>query len=200
MRALQNMLATCLGWGALLKRGLPLLGCLGVLSLQLAGCDEYQDCQGEDNALPVMVQAEPDLLYTETIEAETPPSNHFPEDGGKVTIKAWDCVDVSWWAPVPAMKIVLVMSDLNECEYYENVTVETYTCYSEEGSDRPYRDDDLDGLTPQQGDCDDADPLIQAVDANEDGLNDCTGESLEEPASETTEEEAETTPTPTPGP
>ncbi|MFM7202228.1 MAG: hypothetical protein ACKO6N_15715 [Myxococcota bacterium] len=181
----------------------------GLLSGQLMGCDELSDCRGEEEVYPVMVKAEPSFTYSELVEATAPPVNVGPEDGGKRVIQAWDCIDVNWWAPVPPMKIVMVKSDLNECELFERIQVETYACYSQEGSDRPYRDYDLDGLAPYEGDCDDADPMVQALDEDGDGLNDCLpGDIIEEETSPTPEPESsptstpDSTPdsTPTPGP
>ena len=132
----------------------------------LSGCrylqddlDEATDCLHEESARPlVMVTQEPDISMEVPTEAVQGPEPW--EDGGKVWVEAWDCVDLSWWNPTPPRKVVQVWVDETECELYEKIFVETYDCGSHEGSDAPFRDWDGDGVTAWDGDPDDSDPEV----------------------------------------
>lgn len=153
-----------------------------------AGCevlgddlDELADCLGEESALPLIVVSEPpDVDIEVPIGAVDSPEEW--EDGGKVRVEVWDCIDLAWWNPARPEKIVQVWVDETECELYERIFVEHWECGSHEGADAPFRDWDGDGITAWEGDCDDEDPATGG-DLDLDGTSDCVdddGDGLSE--------------------
>lgn len=123
--------------------------------------DEAEDCAHEIAATPLLETEElPDFLIEFAVDDVGVNPDQPWEDGGKVRIEVWDCIDVAWWHPGGYYKAVQVYLDENECEVYETVNLELYNCGAHEGSDVYYRDYDNDGQSPAEGDCDDTDSTV----------------------------------------
>lgn len=145
-------------------------------ALALAGChtgfDEWADCRGqwEPEAL-LDISLAPDF----TVELPERPAGDWGEpweDGGKVFLEVWDCVDLAWWTGVQPQKVLQIWRDDDQCELYDRVWIEYYDCHDLDTPESPYRDRDGDGRAPFQGDCDDADPAVGG-DYDGDGTSDC---------------------------
>ncbi len=149
------------------------LALMGALSL--AGCriDEWQDCAGEQEPVALLeLPVAPDFAI-EIPERPRPDGPGEPwEDGGKVFLEVWDCIDLAWWTGVAPQKVLQVWRDDDQCELYDAVWIEYYDCGDLGTPEIPYRDRDGDGLAPFQGDCDDDDPAVGG-DYDGDGTSDC---------------------------
>lgn len=123
--------------------------------------DEYWDCIDESSAVAqINTHVSPDFEIEVPVEEGR--EYEWWQDGGRMYIQSWDCIELSWWTPTDAMKVTQVFTDFTECELYEGVYVEYWPCHSTEGTDHEFRDWDGDGLSTHDGDCDDTDPDVTA--------------------------------------
>ncbi len=100
---------------------------------------------------------------------------------GLTRIESWDCIDPSWWTATDPRKVVQIYAQ-GDCGTFVLVEVEHLPCDDVTGPDAPYRDFDGDGLSPEEGDCDDDDPTTGG-DLDGDGTSDCVdddGDGLSE--------------------
>ena len=173
------------------------------LALVLTACenkhrvDEEDDCYHETEAGPLLetsVAPDFDVVVTFEIESQEQPW----EDGGKLRIQAWDCLDLAWWLSTTPRKVVQIYTDETECELFEGVEISYYDCGSHEGPDAPYRDYDGDGISAADGDCDDEDPTTGGDLIDGDGTSDCVdddGDGLSEEEGDTNDADPGTTQT-----
>ncbi len=164
--------------------------CCAVALLSVVGCAEEKDeavnCANEEAArdlVPTMAPPdwETELLYTAAdlgLEREATSgeeADHRPVL--RERIEVWDCLDLTWWSPASARKVVQIWVDETDCALFERASVEYYPCDSHDGQDDPYRDKDQDGFYVSEGDCDDYDESAfpEAVETCDDVDNNCDG-------------------------
>jgi len=121
---------------------------LGMLLMLEMGCETLVDCAKEPAAISqVNLDVLPDFSFVLEPDAEN--FSDLYEDlfdlnennAGEVLIEAWDCVDLSWWSPIEEAKVVQLWSNPNSCGDFQNVSLTTHPCFSDEGPDAPYRED-----------------------------------------------------------
>ncbi len=158
------------------------------------GCNGAQDdaveCQDEESARNLVpTETTPDweaeFEYVDDranpgMERQVDSETEAEEVIKRERIQAWDCLDLAWWNPSGARKVVQIWVDETECTLYERASVEYYDCDSHDGDDDVYRDMDEDGYYATEGDCDDEDSysypegteICDDIDNNCDGLID----------------------------